>query len=99
MQLLIYLFNLVMVYSGYISPEYALKGQFSIKSDVFSFGVILLEIVSGKKNTSFYHNDCLHLIGYVSILFACVCCRNLKHLPTLIHSGEWLNKCAFIINY
>jgi serine/threonine protein kinase len=77
MQLLIYLFNLIMVYSGYMSPEYALKGLFSIKSDVFSFGVILLEIVSGKKNAEFYQSDCLHLIGYVSILFACVCCRNL----------------------
>ncbi|KAK6932388.1 Gnk2-homologous domain [Dillenia turbinata] len=32
-----------------------LFGQFSAKSDVFSFGVILLEIVSGKKNSCFYH--------------------------------------------
>jgi serine/threonine protein kinase len=59
-----------MVHSGYMSPEYALEGLFSIKSDVFSFGVLLLEIVSGKKNTGFYQHDCLHLIGYVSILFA-----------------------------
>ncbi|XP_059442193.1 G-type lectin S-receptor-like serine/threonine-protein kinase SD1-13 [Corylus avellana] len=48
---------------GYMSPEYALEGLFSIKSDVFSFGVLLLEIVSGKKNTGFYQRDCLHLIG------------------------------------
>jgi hypothetical protein len=33
--------------------KYALEGLFSIKSDVFSFGVILLEIMSGKKNTDF----------------------------------------------
>jgi hypothetical protein len=44
----------MMVHSGYMSPEYALEGLFSIKSDVFSFGVLLLEIVSGKKNTGFY---------------------------------------------
>lgn len=43
-----------MSYSGYMSPEYALDGFFSIKSDVFSFGVILLEIISGKRNTIFY---------------------------------------------
>ncbi|XP_059442194.1 G-type lectin S-receptor-like serine/threonine-protein kinase B120 [Corylus avellana] len=49
---------------GYMSPEYALEGLFSIKSDVFSFGVLLLEIVSGKKNTGFYQRDCLHLIGH-----------------------------------
>ncbi|KAL4625475.1 hypothetical protein ACB092_05G028900 [Castanea dentata] len=37
---------------GYMSPEYAMRGLFSEKSDVFSFGVILLEIVSGRRNTS-----------------------------------------------
>ncbi|XVE80985.1 hypothetical protein DITRI_Ditri15bG0025900 [Diplodiscus trichospermus] len=49
---------------GYMSPEYAFEGRFSIKSDVFSFGVLLLEIVSGKKNTGFYQSDSLHLLGY-----------------------------------
>ncbi|XP_076921298.1 G-type lectin S-receptor-like serine/threonine-protein kinase At4g27290, partial [Bidens hawaiensis] len=42
---------------GYISPEYAVHGRFSIKSDVFSFGVLMLEIVSGKKNRGFSHKD------------------------------------------
>ncbi|KAL5774649.1 hypothetical protein ACOSP7_012206 [Xanthoceras sorbifolium] len=42
---------------GYMSPEYAMEGRFSEKSDVFSFGVLLLEIVSGRRNTSFYHNE------------------------------------------
>ncbi|KAI9127680.1 hypothetical protein K1719_000673 [Acacia pycnantha] len=35
---------------GYMSPEYAMHGQFSEKSDVFSFGVIVLEIVSARRN-------------------------------------------------
>ncbi|KAJ6846616.1 receptor-like serine/threonine-protein kinase SD1-8 [Iris pallida] len=35
---------------GYMSPEYAMDGVFSVKSDVFSFGVLVLEIISGKKN-------------------------------------------------
>ncbi|KMZ58822.1 S-locus receptor kinase (SRK) [Zostera marina] len=38
--------------SGYMSPEYAMKGLFSVKSDVYSFGVLVLEIVSGMRNTS-----------------------------------------------
>ncbi|KAK9064105.1 hypothetical protein SSX86_017977 [Deinandra increscens subsp. villosa] len=42
---------------GYISPEYAVHGKFSIKSDVFSFDVLVLEIVSGKKNRGFSHED------------------------------------------
>ncbi|GKV19318.1 hypothetical protein SLEP1_g29598 [Rubroshorea leprosula] len=43
---------------GYMAPEYAMEGLFSVKSDVFSFGVLLLEIISGKKNKGF------HLLEY-----------------------------------
>nr|prf S-receptor kinase [Brassica rapa subsp. oleifera] len=39
---------------GYMSPEYAMDGVISEKTDVFSFGVIVLEIVSGKRNRGFY---------------------------------------------
>ncbi|KAF7112197.1 hypothetical protein RHSIM_RhsimUnG0256300 [Rhododendron simsii] len=49
---------------GYMSQEYASEGLFSIKSDVFSFGVLLLEILSGKRSTGFYNSDSLNLLGY-----------------------------------
>ncbi|KAM0878734.1 hypothetical protein ACQ4PT_034679 [Festuca glaucescens] len=39
---------------GYMAPEYALRGNYSVKSDVFSFGVMVLEIVTGKKNNDSY---------------------------------------------
>ncbi|KAF3666781.1 G-type lectin S-receptor-like serine/threonine-protein kinase RKS1 [Capsicum annuum] len=51
---------------GYMSPEYAMVGHFSTKSDVFSFGVLCLEIITGRKNSS--HNDqekSQHVVGYV----------------------------------
>ncbi|CAN0886721.1 Cysteine-rich receptor-like protein kinase 34, partial [Linum grandiflorum] len=41
-------------YSGYMSPEYAMQEMFSVKYDVYSFGVLLLEIISGRKNSSYY---------------------------------------------
>ncbi|XP_026390913.1 putative receptor-like protein kinase At4g00960 [Papaver somniferum] len=49
---------------GYMAPEYALHGQFSVKSDVFSFGVLVLEIISGKKNTAFYKGGAQDLLTY-----------------------------------
>ncbi|XP_028195299.1 G-type lectin S-receptor-like serine/threonine-protein kinase At4g27290 [Glycine soja] len=42
---------------GYMPPEYAARGHFSVKSDVFSYGVIVLEIISGKKNREFSNSD------------------------------------------
>ncbi|KAH0870728.1 hypothetical protein HID58_077750 [Brassica napus] len=38
---------------GYMPPEYRCEGQFSVKTDVYSFGVLVLEIICGKKNRSF----------------------------------------------
>uniref|UniRef100_A0A0D9YA81 Uncharacterized protein n=1 Tax=Oryza glumipatula TaxID=40148 RepID=A0A0D9YA81_9ORYZ len=50
---------------GYMAPEYASEGLFSIKSDVFSFGVLILETVSGKRTSSFHrHGDFINLLGH-----------------------------------
>ncbi|KAH9302311.1 hypothetical protein KI387_013894, partial [Taxus chinensis] len=38
---------------GYMAPEYAMGGKLSVKADVYSFGVLLLEILSGRINTDF----------------------------------------------
>ncbi|KAK1421237.1 hypothetical protein QVD17_23422 [Tagetes erecta] len=55
---------------GYMPPEYAVDGTFSEKSDVFSFGVLVLEIVSGKKNHGFSHEkDSDNLLAHAWRLF------------------------------
>ncbi|KAM3342254.1 hypothetical protein P3S68_027220 [Capsicum galapagoense] len=55
---------------GYMSPEYAVDGIFSVKSDVFSFGVLVLEIVSCKRNRGFVHEDHnLNLLGHAWKLY------------------------------
>ena len=57
------------MFRGYIAPEYAVDGTFSAKSDVFSFGVIVLEIVSGRKNRGFSHEkDSDNLLAHVSFV-------------------------------
>ncbi|XP_062223333.1 receptor-like serine/threonine-protein kinase SD1-8 [Phragmites australis] len=61
--------NVVGTY-GYMSPEYALHGIISIKSDVFSFGVLVLEIVTGTRNRgSFVPELDLNLLGYAWMLW------------------------------
>ncbi|PKI65665.1 hypothetical protein CRG98_013960 [Punica granatum] len=55
---------------GYMSPEYVIDGIFSVKSDVFSFGVLVLEIINGKRNRGFNHPDHkLNLLGHAWKLF------------------------------
>ncbi|XP_028105522.1 G-type lectin S-receptor-like serine/threonine-protein kinase SD1-1 [Camellia sinensis] len=55
---------------GYMSPEYVIDGLFSIKSDVFSFGVMILEILSGKSNRRFHHPDHnFYLLGHAWTLW------------------------------
>jgi len=39
--------------SGYMAPEYAMHGYLTDKADVYSFGIVALEIASGKSNTMY----------------------------------------------
>ncbi|KAL7213376.1 hypothetical protein ACSBR2_015989 [Camellia fascicularis] len=51
---------------GYMAPEFAMEGLYSIKSDVFSFGVLLIEIITGRRNANFHLTKCApSLIAYV----------------------------------
>lgn len=57
-----------MLCSGYMAPEYAMDGKFSSKSDVYSYGVLTLEIVSGQKNSSSQNGEVIEdLLNFVSM--------------------------------
>ena len=54
-------------HSGYMAPEYVMEGIFSMKSDVFSFGVLILEILSGRRINSYNHIEGpSNLVAFVS---------------------------------
>jgi serine/threonine protein kinase len=51
-----------------MAPEYAMNGYLSTKTDVFSFGMLVLEIVSGRKNIDRHlDGDKVDLLNHVSI--------------------------------
>ena len=52
-----------------MAPEYAMHEQFLVKSNVFSFSVLVLEIVSGQRNNCFQTGDNVEdLLSYVSMI-------------------------------
>nr|GLL45711.1 putative receptor-like protein kinase At4g00960 [Ipomoea trifida] len=56
---------IILFCSGYMSPEYTRCGEFSVKSDIFSFGVMLIEIITGNKNHDFCkRNRGMDLLSY-----------------------------------
>lgn len=56
-----------MIGSGYMAPEYALHGLISVKLDVYSYGVLILEILAGQKNGSLKSGYCIDLVTHVSM--------------------------------
>jgi len=60
---------------GYMAPEYALRGQYSIKSDIYSFGVLILEIITGRRNSDSYNSDqAVDLPSFVSTYTQLILC-------------------------
>ncbi|KAJ0684386.1 putative protein kinase RLK-Pelle-DLSV family [Helianthus annuus] len=54
---------------GYMAPEYAMRGYLTDKADIYSFGVVALEIVSGKSNTNYRpKEDFVYLLDWAYVL-------------------------------
>ncbi|KAG6496558.1 hypothetical protein ZIOFF_044425 [Zingiber officinale] len=50
---------------GYLAPEYALRGHLTEKADVFAFGVLALEVVSGRPNSDRLDHETVYLLEWV----------------------------------
>ncbi|XP_017257623.1 probable LRR receptor-like serine/threonine-protein kinase At1g53430 isoform X1 [Daucus carota subsp. sativus] len=54
---------------GYMAPEYAMRGYLTDKADVYSFGIVALEIVSGKSNTNYRpKQEFVYLLDWAYVL-------------------------------
>ncbi|RDX64120.1 putative LRR receptor-like serine/threonine-protein kinase, partial [Mucuna pruriens] len=54
---------------GYMAPEYAMRGYLTDKADVYSFGIVALEIVSGKSNTKYRpKEEFVYLLDWAYVL-------------------------------
>ncbi|GAY32666.1 hypothetical protein CUMW_274110 [Citrus unshiu] len=51
---------------GYMAPEYAMRGHLTEKADVYSFGIVALEIVSGRSNVT--KEDMFYLLDWALVL-------------------------------
>lgn len=66
---LCFCFNFIS-FRGYLAPEYAIHGHLTKKADIYSFGVLLLEIVSGRCNDpEKYPYEDFSLLERVCIIF------------------------------
>uniref|UniRef100_A0A7N0UN24 Receptor-like serine/threonine-protein kinase n=1 Tax=Kalanchoe fedtschenkoi TaxID=63787 RepID=A0A7N0UN24_KALFE len=79
------------------SLDFFLFGVFSDKSDVYSFGVLLLEIVSGHKNSSFHHYDrAVSLVAYASETWKDRTCLDIMD-PTFVDAPrEQILRCIHV---
>ncbi|KAL5564118.1 hypothetical protein UlMin_027282 [Ulmus minor] len=54
---------------GYMAPEYAMRGYLTDKADVYSYGVVVLEIISGRSNTTYRSKEeCFYLLDWAHVL-------------------------------
>ena len=70
-----------------MAPEYAMRGYLTDKADVYSFGIVALEIVSGKSNTNYRpKEEFVYLLDWVNLLYQLY--PPGERLPSLAHTSD-----------
>ncbi|KAJ0239424.1 Cysteine-rich receptor-like protein kinase 29 [Hirschfeldia incana] len=91
---------------GYMAPEYAMHGQFSVKTDVFSFGVLVIEIITGKRNNNGRgsgDDDAEDLLSWVwrswreDVILSVIDPKNAASRPTMASVALMLNSNSFTL--
>nr|CAB3479030.1 unnamed protein product [Digitaria exilis] len=54
--------------SGYLAPEYAQYGMVSVRTDVYAFGIVLFQLISGRKVLNEYEGQCTHILQWAEPL-------------------------------
>ncbi|CAL4946301.1 unnamed protein product [Urochloa decumbens] len=54
--------------SGYLAPEYAQYGMVSVRTDVYAFGIVLFQLISGRKVLDEYEGQCTHILQWAEPL-------------------------------
>lgn len=64
---------------GYCAPDYAMSGKLTLKSDIYSFGMLLLEMITGRRA---FDSSRTRAEQHLTIWVSCLCCdsMNLLHL-------------------
>lgn len=52
---------------GYCAPEYALTGRLTMKTDIYSFGIVLLELITGRRAVEEVNGRQKHLVNWVTL--------------------------------
>ncbi|XP_023742281.1 cysteine-rich receptor-like protein kinase 43 [Lactuca sativa] len=82
--------------NGYMAPEYVMHGNLSVKVDVYSFGVMVLELVSGQKNSAFNLDpECENLLDWAYKLYKKG--KSLEILESKLYSSSDLDEVSACI--
>jgi serine/threonine protein kinase len=89
---------------GYTAPEYAIHGQLSEKVDTYSFGVVVLEILSGRKsNDTRLEPETQYLLEWVSIIVLKLpsywCIRYPILLSSLVFHAQFYKSVIYAYNF
>jgi len=89
----------------YLAPEYAQYGMVSVRTDVYAFGIVLFQLISGRKVLDEHGGQCTHILqwvlfwvnsAYTSVYMLTVHLQNpISNTSKNFRQGHWLKALHF----